>query len=306
MPRNSSGVYTLPSADYVAQTTISSSAVNADYSDIASTITTSLATTGVSVMTGGLKGYTGTAALPSYVMVTNLTTGWYSISAGVWGFSAAGVNVITASATSLALTAANFIDRNALNVVGLPIGLVTDYPVAVAPWTAPSGWLYCYGQTVSRTTYALLFAAIGTTFGIGDGSTTFTIPDTRGYVLAGPDNMGGTPAGRLNNASAGGVNGLAVGNVGGGQTLTLLQANMPSANVSNTIGVTLTNNTNINNAGFLTSGNIAGGGATPYEAGGAQTVGATFTGAISSGGSASPMNIVQPTIIVAYMIYAGV
>lgn len=45
---------------------------------------------------------------------------------------------------------------------------------------APTGWLLCQGQAVSRTTYAALFAVCGTTFGAGDGSTTFNIPDMRG------------------------------------------------------------------------------------------------------------------------------
>lgn len=61
--------------------------------------------------------------------------------------------------------------------------------------TAPDGWLLCYGQAVSRTTYAVLFAVIGTTYGIGDGSTTFNVPDLRGRVAAGKDDMGGSAAG---------------------------------------------------------------------------------------------------------------
>lgn len=48
---------------------------------------------------------------------------------------------------------------------------------------APTGWLKCNGTTISRTTYAKLFAAIGTTFGAGDGSTTFVLPDLRGEFL---------------------------------------------------------------------------------------------------------------------------
>lgn len=62
---------------------------------------------------------------------------------------------------------------------------------------APTGWLLCYGQAVSRTTYAPLFAVIGTTFGVGDGSTTFNLPDLRGRIMAGKDDMGGTAAGVL-------------------------------------------------------------------------------------------------------------
>lgn len=62
---------------------------------------------------------------------------------------------------------------------------------------APTDWLLCYGQAVSRATYANLFAVIGTTYGAGDGSTTFNVPDLRGRVAAGKDNMGGTAANRL-------------------------------------------------------------------------------------------------------------
>ncbi|HSY43791.1 MAG TPA: tail fiber protein [Candidatus Acidoferrum sp.] len=51
----------------------------------------------------------------------------------------------------------------------------------------PAGWLLCNGTNVSRTTYANLFAAIGTAWGTGDGSTTFNLPDTRGYFLRGVD-----------------------------------------------------------------------------------------------------------------------
>jgi len=54
-------------------------------------------------------------------------------------------------------------------------------PFAMA--TAPTGWFSCDGTLLSRTTYALLFAAIGTTFGVGDGSTTFAIPDLRGRFV---------------------------------------------------------------------------------------------------------------------------
>jgi microcystin-dependent protein len=68
---------------------------------------------------------------------------------------------------------------------------------ATARTTAPSGWLLCYGQAISRTTYDILFAAIGTTYGAGNGSTTFNVPDLRGRTIVGLDNMGGSQAGRL-------------------------------------------------------------------------------------------------------------
>ena len=63
--------------------------------------------------------------------------------------------------------------------------------------SAPSGWLMCYGQAISRTTYDMLFNVIGTTYGSGDGSTTFNLPDFRGRGAVGLDNMGGSSAGVL-------------------------------------------------------------------------------------------------------------
>lgn len=62
--------------------------------------------------------------------------------------------------------------------------------------TAPAGWLECNGAAVSRTTYADLFAAIGTTWGAGNGTTTFNLPDARGYALRGWDHGSGVDAGR--------------------------------------------------------------------------------------------------------------
>lgn len=66
----------------------------------------------------------------------------------------------------------------------------------------PSGVLRPYGQAVSRSTYQSLFNNIGTTFGSGDGSTTFNVPDMRGRTPIGLDNLGGTSADRITDASA--------------------------------------------------------------------------------------------------------
>lgn len=62
---------------------------------------------------------------------------------------------------------------------------------------APTGWLLCDGATVSRTTYAHLFSVIGTTYGAGDGSTTFNLPDTRGEFVRGLDAGAGRDPGRV-------------------------------------------------------------------------------------------------------------
>ena len=65
--------------------------------------------------------------------------------------------------------------------VDTPVGTINAYGGS----SAPSGWLLCQGQAISRTEYASLFAVIGTSFGSGDGSTTFNIPDLRGEFLRG-------------------------------------------------------------------------------------------------------------------------
>lgn len=74
----------------------------------------------------------------------------------------------------------------------MPIGMV--FPFAAN--SEPSGFLECDGSAISRTTYSALFAIIGTTWGAGDGSTTFNIPDLRGEFIRGWDNGKGTDSGR--------------------------------------------------------------------------------------------------------------
>lgn len=68
-------------------------------------------------------------------------------------------------------------------------GSSVDMPIgSVQPWlgsSTPSGWLVCTGQAVSRSTYAGLFAIISTRFGVGDGSTTFNVPDLQGFQVIG-------------------------------------------------------------------------------------------------------------------------
>lgn len=74
----------------------------------------------------------------------------------------------------------------------VPAGAVLPFAMNAAP----TGWLECDGSAVSRTTYATLFSAIGTTFGTGDGSTTFNIPDLRGQFVRGWAHSGSTDSGR--------------------------------------------------------------------------------------------------------------
>ena len=74
----------------------------------------------------------------------------------------------------------------------LPSGAVMPFATS----TEPSGWLECDGSAVSRDTYSDLFSAIGTTFGSGNGSTTFNLPDLRGEFVRGWDNGRGLDSGR--------------------------------------------------------------------------------------------------------------
>lgn len=86
------------------------------------------------------------------------------------------------------------IDEELGGIEGLvPTGAVVPFAGAAAP----EGWLLCNGQSVSRTAYAALFAAIGTTYGSGNGSSTFNVPDLRQRVAVGadPDTAPGTLAG---------------------------------------------------------------------------------------------------------------
>lgn len=149
-----------------------------------------------------------------------------------------------------------------------PAGTVAAY----AGSSAPSGWLLCGGQAVSRTTYATLFAVIGTVYGSGDGSTTFNVPDLRGRVVAGIDNMGGSTASRITNAVAG-IVGTTLGAAGGDQAL---QAHTHTA------------------AGFGANGSTAT--VTDATSG---TFSATVT--TSSTGAGNSQNV-QPTMMLNYII----
>jgi microcystin-dependent protein len=90
----------------------------------------------------------------------------------------------------------------------IPVGTVFAY----AGSTVPTGWLDCDGAAVSRTTYADLFAAIGTDYGPGDGTTTFNLPDLRSRSILGAG------------APGGGLTTRARGDTGGAETHTLTTA----------------------------------------------------------------------------------
>ena len=98
----------------------------------------------------------------------------------------------------------------------VPTGIVQYYTGS----TAPSGWLLCNGTAVNRTTYANLFTIIGTGYGIGDGSTTFNVPDFRGRIPIGVGTGSGLTA-------------RTRGTTYGAETVTLTSANIPSLTSGN-------------------------------------------------------------------------
>ena len=93
-----------------------------------------------------------------------------------------------------------------------PVGIIGVWPMA----TNPTHWLECNAQAVSRTTKSKLFSVYGTFYGVGDGTTTYNLPDYREYVLVG---LGGS-SGRITSASVGGANVGTLGGSGGLQTVT--------------------------------------------------------------------------------------
>ena len=101
--------------------------------------------------------------------------------------SAAGLTPTNASLDQL---------RTAIQILISAAGASTGTISAFGMSTPLSGWLECNGAAVSRTTYAALYAAIGTTWGAGDGTTTFNIPDFRGEFLRGWDHGRGVDAAR--------------------------------------------------------------------------------------------------------------
>jgi microcystin-dependent protein len=114
--------------------------------------------------------------------------------------------------------------------VTIPTGLIVAYagPEAADPPDydgIPTGWLLCDGSEVSRTTYVSLFQAIGITYGAGDTTTTFNLPDLRGRRPLGADNMGGSSANRITAAEADNL-----GQGSGAESHVLVSGEMPSHN----------------------------------------------------------------------------
>src|SRR5207302_5672629 len=110
------------------------------------------------------------------------------------------------------------------NPFNIPIGGMLPYVGTTAP---SANFILPFGQALNRTTYAAFFALVGTTFGAGDGVTTFGAPDLRGRAVFGLDNMGGLAANRIT-VAGGNFDGTMLGGAQDRQNWTLTQAQLPA------------------------------------------------------------------------------
>ncbi len=179
------------------------------------------------------------------------------------------------------------------NPFNTPVGGLFPYLGSSAP---NSNFVLPFGQAISRTTYATLFALISTTFGPGDGLTTFNIPDLRGRGVFGLDNMGGSAAGRIS-VAGGNFDGTVLGNTGGGQNHTLTTTEIPTHNH----GITDPGHAH----SISISAQVTGGtpGVTVFAGGGtSNTNGATTGISINNAGGGAAHTILSPAMTLPYIL----
>tara|TARA_S200000501_G_scaffold268156_1_gene251891 strand:- start:1720 stop:2544 length:825 start_codon:yes stop_codon:yes gene_type:complete len=166
----------------------------------------------IGTATGGvtIPGDLGIAGVLTYEDVTNVdSVGLITARTGIKVGPSAGVaatifadgsintsGIVTAinvsAASSVTATTFHGSGANLTGIVSIPTGMIAPFAMS----SPPTGWLECNGATISRSTYATLFAAIGTTYGAGDGSSTFVLPDLRATFIRGFDNSRGVDSGR--------------------------------------------------------------------------------------------------------------
>lgn len=200
------------------------------------------------------------------------------------------------------------------NPFSIPIGAMVPY---IGPSPPSSAFVFPSGQAISRTTYSVLFGMVSTTFGTGDGSTTFNIIDMRGRIPAGIDNMnGGTPAGRIGTAlvtDGGTINGQSLGSAGGSQNHAQIQAELATHQHPDT----LTDNGHNHPTTSASEIVLANGLSNSFSGGGAANIPSTqtdlhslVTGTSTTGitinpanqGSSQAMAWLQPTIMTNWLL----
>lgn len=290
MPFDSSGNYVLPSV-YLATNGEDATAAqhNTPLEDLAAGMNGLLLRSGVAAMTGAFKGYVGTEAAPGIAFNGSSSLGFYKTSNG-WGWSYNGAKVIEFGAGGIIQGAT-------------PIGSGMDY------WgtTAPAGWLFAYGQVLSQTTYAALYAVLGSTYNTGgEGTGNFRMPDKRDRASFGKSNMGGTSANRITDQTDG-WNGDVLGDAGGLETSTIGQTHLPAIKPA----ITIIDPGHAHNVAFK-QGVTGGGSAEELQASpsdGAYATASSTTG-ISAAftnnlGSGTALNNLPPGIVCNYIIFAG-
>jgi microcystin-dependent protein len=178
------------------------------------------------------------------------------------------------------------------NPYQIPLGAMLPYTGSTAPNTA---FVLPFGQAISRTTYATYFSLVSTTFGTGDGSTTFNVIDMRGRLPIGQDNMGGSAASRVTTAGSS-IDGTTIGANGGGQNVSILQGNLPNV----TLGGSVTYAANSSGISYQPGG--AGATVVSAMASGGNTSATTTSVSISLGGSGTVLNKMPPGIVVPYIL----
>lgn len=186
--------------------------------------------------------------------------------------------------------------------VDTPQAFLAGMLMPYASTSAPTGWLLCDGSAIDRTTYADLFTLIGTTYGAGDGSTTFNIPDLRGRIPTGLDNMGGASANRITNTQAD-----TLGGTGGNENVT------PTGSISGSTGSTTLSTaqipshthtyqaTNFSGSQKRPAANFDRSGGDNYTSG-AEGGSGSHNHTLSASFSGNAMNITQPWLAMNYII----
>ena len=195
----------------------------------------------------------------------------------------------------------------------IPAG--TIFPTARAHTNLPSGYLLCDGSSQLQSDYPLLFQAIGTIYGSGSGSNTFSLPDLRGRVVAGKDDMGGSAAGVITSSQSNSddaISGTTLGDKGGDEVQDLQETHLPShTHTVNSVTVFGwrgggSGDGSQNAAGLQYAAVSNQGGATFKQATtNAVTTGTgtgTHTASLANTGNGTAVNNMQPTIILNYII----
>jgi microcystin-dependent protein len=219
MPRDASGNYTLPLGNPVeGGTTIDVNWANPTMEDIATQLNNVFTRDGLLGPLDKFKLIDGTQAAPALTFNSELGLGLFRESQGVLAVASEGA--VSARFSSTGVDVPGVISRGGTPIALVPTGTILDFAGA----TAPAGYMVCDGSAVSRTTFAALFAVIGTVWGAGDGTNTFNLPDFRRRTTIG---AGGTqtfgPA-------------TTVGSIGGVEGATLSVANLASHTHTHTDG----------------------------------------------------------------------